>query len=96
MTYYHPLLTKEDWHSYTNFQGYDTLKVGDEVKTKDSWSNIIKLDLYQKDVVIYTLNVVDVGENPDGDTNDNFYVNGICAYNALQEYQCSDPLMSAT
>lgn len=93
MTDYHPLLTKEGWHSYTNFQGYDTLKVGDEVKTKDGWSKITKLDLYQKDVVTYTLNVIDVGENPDDDTNDNFYVNGICAHNALQEeFQCQDPI----
>lgn len=93
MTDYHPLLTKEGWHSYTNFQGYDTLKVDDEVKTKDGWSKITKLDLYQKDVVTYTLNVIDVGENPDDDTNDNFYVNGICAHNALQEeFQCQDPI----
>ena len=41
---------------------YNTIVIGDEVKTDNGWSKITKLDLYQKDVVTYTLNVVDVCE----------------------------------
>ena len=62
MTDYNPLLTKDGWHSYTNYLGYNTLMFSDEVKTDDGWSKITKLDLYKKDVVTYTLNVVNVCE----------------------------------
>ena len=53
---------------------YNTIVIGDEVKTDDGWSKITKLDLYKKDVVTYTLNVVNVDENIVDDINDNFYV----------------------
>ena len=84
MTDYNPLLTKDGWHSYTNYLGHNTLMFSDEVKTDNGWSKITKLDLYKKDVVTYTLNVVNVDENIVDDINDNFYVNGICSHNTLQ------------
>ena len=35
MTDYHPLYTSSGFHSLTNHLGYDTLKVGDDVRCFD-------------------------------------------------------------
>lgn len=79
----HPLYTKDGWKSLTNYKGYPTLCVGDIVKTIDDWSEIISIDRYALDepTTVYTLNVKDINEEIDIDTNDNYYANGVLAHN---------------
>ena len=83
MTQYHPIYTQNGWHSLTNYNGYDTLVIGDIVKTANGWSKITDIILYQNDrpTATYTLNVVDINENPDVDVNDSFYANSIVVHN---------------
>lgn len=84
MTEYHPIYTQNGWRSLTNYNGYDTLVVGDIAKTVDGWSKITDIVRYQNDVrtTTYTLDVVDIGENPDIEINDSFYANGIVVHNS--------------
>jgi hypothetical protein len=84
MTDYHPLYTKDGWKSLTNFNGYETLKVGDIVKTVDDWSEIVSIERYslEEPITTYTLNVIDNDERIDNDMNDGFYANGVLAHNA--------------
>lgn len=84
MTDYHPLYCKDGWKSLTGYKGYDILTIGDEVKTINGYSTIKSINQYalQEPIWTYTLDVRDAGEEPDDDTNDNFYANGIVAHNA--------------
>ena len=73
MNMYHPLYTEEGWKSLSSFNGYETLKVGDRVKSEEEYKEIteIKVDLSSKPVNMYTINVEGL---------DNFYVNGTLAH----------------
>lgn len=84
MTDYHPLLTTNGWHSLTNHNGYDRLTVDDYVITLDGPSKIENIILYTNDNFIdtYTIDAIDLDENKDNDTNDNFIANGIVVHNA--------------
>jgi len=83
MTDYHPLYTKNGFHSITNINGYDTLVVGDIVKTFDGWSKVTKIERYTTEpITTYTLMIRDFDEDIDNDENDNYYANGIAAHNA--------------
>ena len=82
MTNYHPLYTKDGFHSITNKDGYDTLVVGDIVKTIDGWSELVEIELYETEPMnVYNLNIKDYDEIIDDDTNDTYYVDGILAHN---------------
>ena len=80
---YHPILTQDGWHSITNYNGMETLVVGDIVKTDSGWSELININRYTDDNewTMYNLDVIDDMEDPDDDSNDNFYANGMCAHN---------------
>lgn len=83
MTDYHPIYTTDGFKSITDAR-YEKLTVGDSAKTSDGWSKVSNIILYKLSdpIYTYTLKVVDIGENPDDDTNDNFYANGIVVHNA--------------
>ena len=86
MNAYHPLLTMEGWKSLTNYNNYPTLSVDDNVVTSDLTPvKISNIERWSEEtpIMTYTLNVIDKGENPDDDINDNFFANGICAHNAM-------------
>lgn len=84
MTDYHPLLTTNGWHSLTNHNGYELLTTNDYVITLDGPSKIENIILYTNDNFIdtYTIDTIDLDENKDNDTNDNFIANGIVVHNA--------------
>lgn len=84
MTDYHPLYTSSGFHSLTNHLGYDTLKIGDDVKCFDGWSTIINIEQYELDTPIttYNLDVINFNEKEDDDINDTFIANGFVAHNA--------------
>ena len=83
MTDYHPLYTKDGFYSITNKDGYDTLVVGDVVKTANGWSEIVEIELYEIEPMdVYNLNIKDYDEVIDDDTNDCYYASGILAHNA--------------
>ena len=82
MTDYHPLYTKDGWHSITNHNGYDTLVEGDIVKTDDGWSKVTRIELYVTDPKkTYNLAIKDFDEIVDDDTDDCFYANEVLAHN---------------
>lgn len=84
MNAYHPLYTENGWHSITNHNGYNTLSIGDNVKTINGWSKIININRYTSEPIItYNLDVIDIDENPDVDNNDAYYANGIVAHNGF-------------
>lgn len=84
MNEYHPLYSKEGFHSLTNHNNYDTLEVGDEIKTFNGWSKIIKIEQYHVNdpIITYNLATKDFSEEIDDDTNDTFIVNGFVVHNA--------------
>lgn len=84
MNAYHPLYTKEGFHSLTNHNNYDTLVIGDEVKTINGWSKIINIERVQLDtsIVTYNLATKDFGEQKDNDEHDTFIVEGFVVHNA--------------
>lgn len=82
MNAYHPLYTDQGWHSITNYGGYEALVVGDTVKTIDGWAKITNINRYiSEPILTYNIDVVDENEDPDINTNDNYYANGIVAKN---------------
>lgn len=82
MNAYHPLYTERGFHSITNYMGYETLAVGDNVKTVHGWTKITAINRYfSEPVTTYNIDVRDIGEEPDIDTNDTFFANGIVAKN---------------
>lgn len=83
MNAYHPLYTKDGFHSLTKYNGYNELVIGDYVKTFDGWSEIVRINRYKSDPIItYSLNVVDINEDPDDESNDTFYANNMVVHNA--------------
>ena len=83
MNAYHPIYTANGFHSITNYDGYDTLVVGDICKINNGWSAITNIDRYNSEPIItYNLDVIDIDENIDNETNDTFYANGIVVHNA--------------
>lgn len=84
MNEYHPLYTEKGFHSLTNHNNYETLIVGDKVKTVDGWSEIINIERYYTDTPIITYNLAtkDFDEIVDNDTNDTFIANGFVVHNA--------------
>lgn len=84
MTDYHPLYTIEGFKSITD-KKYPELKVGDILPTFNNKESIItNIELYknEKSITTYTLNVINLDENIDDDTTDNYYANGIIAHNS--------------
>lgn len=83
MTDYHPIYTKNGWHSITD-KNYDKLVIGDIAKTNLGWSEITNIKLYtlKEPIATYTLSVKDFDEIEDIDINDNFYANSIVVHNA--------------
>ena len=83
MTDYHPLLTTNGWHSLTNHNGYELLTTNDYVITLDGPSKIENIILYTNNHFIdtYTIDAINLDENEDDDTNDNFIANGIVVHN---------------
>lgn len=84
MNAYHPILTDNGFHSITNYEGYDTLVIGDNVKCYDGYHKIINIIEEHLDTPIttYNLAVIDYDETTDDDTNDTFIVNGCVVHNA--------------
>ena len=84
MNAYHPLYCKNGFKSITKFNNYEELVVGDIVKTVDGWTEVININRYESEpIVTYNLDVRDIGEDPDTDTNDTWYANGIVAKNGF-------------
>lgn len=83
MTAVHPVYTRDGFKSVEPWGDYGELVVGDEVKTNTDWSGVVSIERCTLDEPIktYTLGVVDYGEDPDVDTYDNFYANGVVVHN---------------
>lgn len=82
MNAYHPLYTDKGWHSITNYNNYDTLIIGDNIKTIDGWTKILNIKRYTSEPIItYNIDVIDINEIHDINYNDNYYANGIVAHN---------------
>ena len=85
MNAYHPILTRNGFHSLTNHENYDTLIEGDLARDAYSgWNKIVKIERYTADkpIITYNLAIKDFNEFHDDDTNDTFIVNGIVVHNA--------------
>ena len=86
MNAYHPIYTINGFHSITNHHGYDTLVVGDIAKTVEGWAEIVEINRYiSEPITTYNIGVADIGEDPDDDTNDAFYANGIVVHNVAPD-----------
>lgn len=66
-TDYHPIYTKNGWRSYTRRNGYDVPTVGEEVRTKDGWKKIEKIETWTGLEDCYDFAVI--GENGEKVTN---------------------------
>jgi hypothetical protein len=84
MNAYHPIYTTNGWHSLTNHKNYDTLIIGDVCRTESGWSEITDIYRYTSpnNITMYSLDLIDIDETDDNDTNDNFFANGIVVHNA--------------
>lgn len=83
MNAYHPIYTKDGFHSITKHNNYGELIVGDVVRTIDGWTTVTKINRYKSEPIItYNLDVVDIGEEIDNEINDTYYANGIVVHNA--------------
>lgn len=84
MNAYHPLYTENGFHSLTNHNNYDTLVIGDRVKTLSGWSTVVGITREELETPITTYNLAtkDINENKDDDTLDTFIVNGFVVHNA--------------
>ena len=86
MNEYHPLLTKNGWHSITNYDGYDTLVVGDKLRTIDGLDEIVSINRYiGEPTIMYNLDVKGMTEEIDNDTQDNYIAGGIFAHNTCEK-----------
>lgn len=84
MNAYHPLYCENGFKSITRYANYDELVVGDVVKTVNGWSAITNINRYNSEpIVTYNIDVKDIGENPDVNTNDTYYANGIVVKNPI-------------
>ena len=84
MNSYHPIYTAKGFHSLTNYNGYETLIVGDQVKTFDGYRTIIDIvEVKAKEpITTYNLAVKDFNEQVDNDIYDTFIVNNCVVHNA--------------
>lgn len=84
MNAYHPILTENGFHSLTNYNNYDTLKIGDLVITKEGKSAIVNIDRFflKNPILTFNLDVRDIDEYLDNDKNDTFIANSIVVHNA--------------
>lgn len=84
MNAYHPIYTKDGFHSLTNHEGYDTLVIGDEVRCFDGYHKIIDIieTHLNEPIITYNLAIKDLTENIDDDTYDTFIVNNCVVHNA--------------
>lgn len=86
MNEYHPLLTENGWHSITNYNSYDTLVVGDKLRTIDGLDEIVSINRYiGEPTIMYNLDVQGITEEIDNDTQDNYIAGGIFAHNACEK-----------
>lgn len=86
MNAYHPIYCETGFKSITCHNSYDELVVGDNVKVLNGWSKIVEINRYESEpIVTYNLAISDIEENPDDDTNDTFYANGVVVHNATPE-----------
>ena len=78
----HAWLTKNGWHSIENAGGYDTMVVGDEIKTVDGWKTLTNIEIYvpTEPVTIYNLHIKD---SEDGRYCHNYFAEGGCAHNIV-------------
>ena len=78
----HAWLTKNGWHSIENVGGYDTMVVGDEIKTVDGWKTLTNIEIYipTEPVIIYNLHIKD---SEDGRYCHNYFAEGGCAHNVI-------------
>ena len=85
MNAYHPILTKNGFHSLTNYNNYPMLCVGDFARDAYlGWNEIVNIERYiSEPIVTYSLAVKDFNEQVDDDTNDTFIANGIVVHNAV-------------
>ena len=84
MNAYHPIYTANGWHSLTNHKNYDTLIIGDVCRTESGWSEITDIQRYTSpnNIIMYSLDLINIDETDDNDANDNFFANGIVVHNA--------------
>lgn len=84
MNAYHPIYTKDGFHSLTNHEGYDTLVIGDEVKCFDGYHKIVDIveTHLSAPITTYNLAIKDLTESIDDDTYDTFIVNNCVVHNA--------------
>lgn len=85
MNAYHPLLTQDGFHSLTNHEGYETLVVGDMVKDIElEWNTISLIERFvlESPMTTYNLDIKNIDEMIDDDTNDTFIANGLVVHNA--------------
>ena len=84
MNAYHPIYTANGFHSLTNYDGYETLVIGDLVKGFDGYHAIIDIIETHLDAPIttYNLAVKDLDEQIDNDIYDTFIVNNCVVHNA--------------
>lgn len=81
---YHPVLTTSGWRSITDYNGYETLEVGDIAVAYGGNQKIVNINRYELEnpITTYNIDVTDIDEDPDVDLNDNFIANGIVVHNA--------------
>ena len=84
MNEYHPILTKDGFHSITCYKGYDPLYIGDMVVTTQGLKEIINIERtwLKEPLITYNLDVIDINENNDIDINDTYIANGMVVHNA--------------
>jgi hypothetical protein len=85
MNAYHPLLTPDGFHSLTNHEGYETLVMGDLVKDIElEWNKISLIERFtlESPMTTYNLDIKNIDEMTDDDTNDTFIANGLVVHNA--------------
>lgn len=83
MNAYHPIYTKDGFHSITKYNNYEELVVGDIARTSEGWSIITNINRYQSTPIItYNLDVIDTDEVVDEEVNDTYIANGIVVHNA--------------
>lgn len=84
MNAYHPIYTQDGFHSLTNYNGYDTLVIGDKVCCFDGYHEIIDIIEEHLDTPIttYNLAIKDLDEKVDSDEYDTFVVGNCVVHNA--------------
>lgn len=84
MNAYHPIYTTKGFHSLTNYDGYETLVIGDQVKGFSGNHTIIDIvEIQSKEpITTYNLAVKDLNEQTDNDIYDTFIVNDCIVHNA--------------